>query len=172
MSMEVELKHTVTAACHSGHRECPCDTTGALVVALVEGRLSVTHRRTGRAVLGYIHFPPTPEGLAAAQRARDHLRVSGINWDAESAEEIAESMKPVRAVWESIRRDCHDWLDTNEPDDDDCNCSRSFDAEVIIAYDRGRTSPASAEIHDCIRKIGNKPHLAPLYIADLLRAKP
>ncbi len=44
----------------------------------------------------------------------------------------------------------------------------SLDAEAIIAYDLGREHPASEEIHACLRQIADKPHRAPLYLADLL----
>lgn len=46
---------------------------------------------------------------------------------------------------------------------------KNFDAEAIIAYDLDRRSPEPREdIHHCLRHIENKPHRAPLYIADLL----
>lgn len=44
-----------------------------------------------------------------------------------------------------------------------------LDAEAIIAYDLERTNQASADVHDCIRLIADKPHYAPVHISGLLR---
>jgi hypothetical protein len=172
------LTNTVVPALSKGLERLPvpCDEGDTLAVALVDGRLSITHVRLGHAAL-WAKLPPTPEGLTQAQKARDALLACGIDWSAETPEAIGASSKSVHAAYLAIQHECEAWLRVAEPDDDDDDEgeedddeSFNFDAEAIIAYDRGRPSPASAEIHACIRKIADNPHLAPLYLADLIAA--
>lgn len=45
-----------------------------------------------------------------------------------------------------------------------------LDAEAIITYDRERRRPSSDAIYTCIRRIADRPHRAPLYLAELVES--
>lgn len=45
-----------------------------------------------------------------------------------------------------------------------------LDVDQILKYDAERTSPCSDAVASCLRKIAEKPHRAPLYLADLAAA--
>lgn len=182
-SVNLGLSNTVVPALAEGlQREpVPCDDGDLLVVALLYGRLSITHAGSGMSAF-WMKFPPTAEGLAKARMTRDALLACGIDWTKPATEIISGATDAAKAAMKAIQADCTVWLEVHEPyddsgfggdedDDDEYEAPGvRFDVDAILAYDAGRASPAATpEIAACLRAIANKPHHAPLLLAALIQ---